>query len=226
MRQEIIIHGVPDSIRLDAWWLETTAGPPQRRSDRVHGAGALLASLRMRHAIPILASLVAIADWLFWEQLPGISVAVFALVLSAAIMAMKPRRPSAREWAGAAAVALLSNLPAAVELQFLSFMFSLGGLACLAAWAVYGRGANARVALRIALRLPTLGAPLLARSALCALSTAGLGREIRRQAASMMLPLLMGAVSLNSGGSWTSVSGAPDSRTVRCVDATFLPALL
>ncbi|MBY6059347.1 hypothetical protein [Leisingera daeponensis] len=80
MRQEIIIHGVPDSIRLDAWWLETTAGPPQRRSDRVHGAGALLASLRMRHAIPILASLVAIADWLFWEQPPGISVAVFALV--------------------------------------------------------------------------------------------------------------------------------------------------
>ncbi|WP_260091663.1 hypothetical protein [Phaeobacter inhibens] len=73
MRQELTIRGVPDSIVQDAWWLETTGEQPQAQSSRRWGDRSLLASLRMRHAIPLLASLVALADWLFWEQPAGIS---------------------------------------------------------------------------------------------------------------------------------------------------------
>ncbi|MBY6068862.1 DUF4173 domain-containing protein [Leisingera aquaemixtae] len=196
MRQELVIHGVPDSIRLDAWWLETAATPPPAQKGRRPAGGPLFASLRMRHAIPLLGALVALADWLFWDQPAGISFAVFALVLSAAILAMKPRRPTAREWAAALGFAVLSNLPAAIELQFLSVLFSLGGLACLAAWAVYGPAASERLALRTALRLPTIGAALLLRDAVRALPAAGLGSGLRGQAASLALPLLMGAVFL------------------------------
>ncbi|KIC17238.1 DUF4153 domain-containing protein [Leisingera sp. ANG-DT] len=196
MRQELVIHGVPDSIRLDGWWLETADGPPQAPHRRPRDGGPLIAALRIRHAIPLLAALVAVADWLFWEQPAGISVAVFALILSAAVMAMKPRRPTAREWAGAAGFAVLSNLPAAIELQFLSVLFSLGGLVCLVVWAVYGQAASERLALRTALRLPTIGATLLLRDAFRAMPATDLSSGARRQAAAMALPLLMGAVFL------------------------------
>ncbi|WP_424978790.1 DUF4153 domain-containing protein [Leisingera sp. S232] len=196
MRQELIIHGIPDSLRLDAWWLEAAGEPPQAQPRRQPGRGPLLVSMRARHAIPLLASLVAIADWLFWDQPAGISVAVFALILSAAVMAMKPRRPTIREWAGAAGFALLSNLPAAIDLQVLSVLFSLGGLICLTAWAVYGPVLSERLALRTALRLPTFGAALLLRNALCAMPASDLSSGLRRHAASLALPLLMGSVFL------------------------------
>ncbi len=196
MRQELIINGVPDRIRLDAWWLEAADAPPQAQPHRRKDRGPLFASLRMRHAIPLLAFLVTVADWLFWEQPAGISVAVFALILSAAIMAMKPRRPTAREWAGAAALALLSNLPAAIDLQFLSVLFSLCGLVCLMVWAVYGPAVSEGLVLRTALRLPTIGAVLLLRHAFHAMPASDLGSGARRQAASLALPLLMGAVFL------------------------------
>lgn len=196
MRQELTIRGVPDSIVQDAWWLETTGEPPQAQSSRRWGDRSLLASLRMRHAIPLLASLVALADWLFWEQPAGISVAVFVLVISAAITAMKPRRPTAREWAGAIGFAVLSNLPAVIELQFLSVLFSFGGLVCLMVWAFYGRAAGEWLLLRTLLRLPTVGATLLLRNALSAAPAADLGSGARRQAASLVLPVLMGTVFL------------------------------
>lgn len=196
MRQELIVNGVPDSIRLDAWWLDAADAPQQAQPHRRKDRGPLFASLQMRHAIPLLAFLVTVADWLFWKQSAGVSVAVFALILSAAIMAMKPRRPTAREWVGAAVFAFLSNLPAAIELQFLSVLFSLGGLVCLVAWAVYGPAASERLALRTALRLPTIGSVLLLHHASRTLPASDLGSGARRQAASLALPLLMGAVFL------------------------------
>ncbi|MFS4582778.1 DUF4153 domain-containing protein [Phaeobacter sp. C3_T13_0] len=196
MRQGLTIRGVPNRILLDSWWLETTDEPTQTEPRRHPPEGSLLSTLRARHAIVLLASLVAMADWLFWEQPVGLSVAVFALVLSVAIIAMKPRRPSKKEWAGAITFALLCNLLTVIDLRLLSVLFTLGGLICLAVWVIYGEDANERLALRVALRLPTIGATLLLRDTLCTLPATDFVSGARHQAAAMALPLLMGTVFL------------------------------
>ncbi|WP_209505967.1 MULTISPECIES: DUF4173 domain-containing protein [unclassified Ruegeria] len=196
MRQELTIRGVPDSIVLDAWWLGKMDEVPRWRGNRRQQSGSLMSTLKMRHAIPLLASLVALADWLFWEQPLGISVSVFALVLSAAIMAMKPRRATAKEWSIAAAFALITNLPVAIDLQLLSLLFSLAGLVSLATWALFGQAVNERLLLRTALRLPSIGATLLLRDTCRTAVAADLGSDSRRHAASLALPLLLGAVFL------------------------------
>ena len=65
MRQDLIIHGVPDRIRLDGWWLDMTTEPTSPAQPRPAKRTSLMASLRMRHTVPLLAALVVLADEYF-----------------------------------------------------------------------------------------------------------------------------------------------------------------
>lgn len=197
MRQDLIIHGVPDRIRLDGWWLDMTTEPTSPAQPRPAKRTSLMASLRMRHTVPLLAALVVLADWLFWNQPVGISFAVFALVLSVAILAAKPQKPTVKEWAVVTAFAVFSNLPAAIELQFLSVVFSLAGVIAVAAWAFAANTLNEALVLRMMLRLPTVGAMLLMRDAIHNMPATGYKTKVRHQAAALLLPLFMGAVFLS-----------------------------
>ncbi|MES0862855.1 DUF4173 domain-containing protein [Ruegeria sp. SCPT10] len=196
MRQELIIQGVPDRIKRDAWWLETISTPQQDHHPSTTSDGPLLSSIRMQHAIPVLAALITVADWLFWKQPLGISVAVFALILSAAIMVTKRARPSRSEWIWVTGFTLLCNLPVAIDFQFLSVLFSLGGIICLALWVIYGGKSSEGAAVRLAVRLPTVGAVLLIRDALLDTQTVNINSGLRRHATSLLLPLIMGVVFL------------------------------
>lgn len=196
MRQELIIQGVPDRIKRDAWWLETVSTPQSQQRRLSTPDGPLLKSLRMQHAIPLLAALITLADWLFWNQPVGISVAVFSLLFAAAIMVARPQRPSPIQWLGSMTFALMCNLPVAVDLQPLSLMFSLGGIVCLAVWVVYGSRSNEHLVLRSALTLPIVGSFMLFRDTARASKSVDLGSGARNQAASMLLPLIMGGVFL------------------------------
>ncbi|WP_171098027.1 DUF4153 domain-containing protein [Ruegeria sp. HKCCD7255] len=190
MQQTLTVHGVPDRVKMDAWWLDGADGPDQPPRDK----GALLASLHARHAIVLLAILVTLADWLFWEQPIGVSMAVFMLTFSAAILAMKPKRPSSVEWVLAMGFAILCNLPLIIELQFLSVLFSLIGVVCLAVWAVRGQDLTGWRVIRAAARLSTIGATLLARAAIRWACAAEVGSSARKQAPTLVLPLMMGTV--------------------------------
>lgn len=196
MRQELIIQGVPDRIKRDAWWLETITTPQQDHPRSTKPDGPLLSAVRIQHAIPVLAALITLADWLFWKQPLGISIAVFAVVLSAAIMFAKRERPSRSEWIWAIGFTALCNLPVAMDLQFLSVLLSLGGVICLAVWVVYGGKSNEGAAVRLAFRLPTIGAAMLIRDALSEKHDVNLATGLRSHAASLLLPLIMGVVFL------------------------------
>ncbi|WP_420003938.1 DUF4153 domain-containing protein [Arenibacterium sp. LLYu02] len=191
MRQEFIVKGVPDSIRLDGWWLDLEGERPERTPK-----GALFASLRMRHAVPMLGALVTLADWLFWQQPWGVSVAVFAIVLAGAMLALRSERPSLRQGALGLGLVVLSSLPVGIELHLLSLTFCALGLICLAVWCVFGAQMDARLVLRAALRLPTVGAVRLFRVLLSGLPAADLRIGLRREAAYVLLPLAMGALFL------------------------------
>lgn len=194
MAQDLILHGVPDRIRLDGWWLETTETPEPDIAPPMRANGSLMASLRMRQVIPLLGALVVLADWLFWHQPVGLSLAIFAVVVSAAILAVKPERPSLRSWGLTMGFALLCNLPVVIELQFLSLLFSLGGLITLAAWAFAGSSLTTGLILRMALRLPAFGLVHLVKDTADALPPATYSSRLRHMAATLLLPLLMGAV--------------------------------
>ncbi len=196
MRQELIIHGVPDSLKRDAWWLSMSETTSAQTTPRAQSDKSLFSSLGMGHKIPLLGVLVTLADWLFWHQPIGISLAVFAMILSAAIVALKTPRTNRRERVGAMGFALVCNLPLCIDLQFLSVLFSLAGLVLLVGWSVYGLPLNERLFFRVAIRLPTIGNLLLSWAALRDLPEADMGKGIRRQASSAVLPFMMGIIFL------------------------------
>ena len=94
------------------------------------------------------------------------------------------------------AFAAFSNLPAAIELQFLSVVFSLAGVIAVAACLAANR-LNEALVLRMMLRLPTVGATLLMRDAIHNMPATGYKTKVRHQAAALLLPLIMGAVFLS-----------------------------
>ena len=196
MHRGLLVHGVPERIRLDAWWLgadaDTGAGSVRGGSDHQSGQ----ADWRKRQGLAVLALLVLMADWLFWHHSPGISIALFALILSAAMLAFKPGGANRRAWAVVLGIELLCNLPLVEQLQTISLLFSLSGVIGLAIWMTYGRLVSGGRAILVFLRLSTVGATLLARTGTENIDRSRLGSGLRRQASALLLPLLAGGVFL------------------------------
>ncbi|QUJ76518.1 DUF4173 domain-containing protein [Sulfitobacter albidus] len=78
----VLLSGVPQSLRTDAWWMD--GAPAPQRAGRAREGWQLRCGL--------LVVLLALGDWLVWQAVPGLSLAVFALALVAAAVAMWRRR--------------------------------------------------------------------------------------------------------------------------------------
>lgn len=161
MSNQLVINGVPDSIRLDGWWLACSDVDTQGDTGGQEETPPTTSTIYHPVAIPVLLVLVLLADWLFWDHSPGMSVAVFALALSAGILAMKPGGATRREWMIALGFELVCNLPVLEQIQSLSLMFTGIGITVLVVWVGYGRLVEWWQALWAMIRVSTVGVVLL-----------------------------------------------------------------
>ncbi|WP_137702823.1 DUF4153 domain-containing protein [Marimonas lutisalis] len=123
-----LLRGVPHSVAMDGWWLSSSPPPPPRPHDRdSHSLGLPLRA-------GVLIGLIALADLLLWKVMPGLSLAVFGLVVIAAAWGLAGQRGS-----GALGLAVLSVLPVIERVQALSLGFWFTGLALSAAWIALAR---------------------------------------------------------------------------------------
>ena len=81
-----------------------------------------------------LVALIALADVLLWQVMPGLSLALFGMVLLALAWALAGRHGTPGLFA-----ALLLFLPVVERVQALSFLFWMAGLALGAAWIALAR---------------------------------------------------------------------------------------
>lgn len=128
MQDMPVFRGIPASIQLDGWWLDSSSGNGENGGA---GSAASPGAPGKRHLGVRLAVLVTLADLLFWEHAPGISLPLFALaVLGAVAIAARPRpmvlHPTALLTAG--------SLPALDLVQPLSVVFLGAALALALVW--------------------------------------------------------------------------------------------
>lgn len=136
-----VIRGVPRGLERDMWWMAGAADvppePPQRkpvwRDER--GGGRIAA----------LVGLIALADWLFFGHSPGLSLAVFAGVLLAAVMLLSPGRERVRP----ALLLGVASLPVVEHVQALSLAFLGLGVIGSVLWAAGGTEAMGQRAARL-----------------------------------------------------------------------------
>ncbi|WP_412555357.1 DUF4173 domain-containing protein [Shimia sp. MIT1388] len=196
MSRQLEIGGVPDCIRLDGWWLESCAAETADDMRPKREAGARVSRLRDPKALGVVAALVLLADWLFWRKTPGISVALFVMVLSVAILAMREKRTTWKEWCGALAFQWVCNLPVIELLQPLSLLFSAAGLIGLAVWAFYGRLVEGRQMAWLMMRVSTIGATLLPKTVIEDVQPAQIKMGLKQRLNALALPVGIGGVFL------------------------------
>lgn len=124
---------MPRSLQRDGWWL---AAPAEAR-----GSGASPPSEQEdcagRYWPPrflVILALLVLADWLFWNHAVGLSLAIFALALFAAMLIALDRSVTFKEGMIGGAILSLSVLPTIEYVQPLSLVFYLAGIAILATW--------------------------------------------------------------------------------------------
>ncbi|MEX0317238.1 MAG: DUF4153 domain-containing protein [Ruegeria sp.] len=168
---QFVVRGVPASVVQDSWWLDSPGDRPEREDGGIAkgpwsaGGG--------------LALLVALADVLFLDYLPGVSLAVFALAVGAVVCVQLGR---VRGMVGPVVLLGLSVLPVVEYVQVLSVAFLLGGSVVALCWAVLGRCEDLGRAIRRFLGLfPILGlwqARQMAREARNTLRAGGAGAQV------------------------------------------------
>ncbi len=188
MAHQLVINGVPEGIRLDAWWLAAEAvqaEAPQRPTD------ATGKKTRRRGSFLVLS-----ADLLFWDHDLGVSVAIFTLALSAAILAMRENPTTRKQWLIWSSIQVTCNLPVIEFVQPLSLMFSFLGLTALTAWVAYGRIVGVWQALWLMLRASTIGAVQLPVMVAEDIAEVRPGAKFKRHALALVLPAAVGLVFL------------------------------
>ena len=85
-----------------------------------------------------LAVLLLLADWLFWHWMPGISLALFGVLLGAALLFCLDPAPRRRSSLVAAGIVILAVLPVVEHVQALSLAFLFFGLIDAALWSIEG----------------------------------------------------------------------------------------
>ncbi len=124
MTNPIYLHGVPHSLAQDAWWLTVNPNdkddnPPQPRVRRYQFGGPKQVRLA------ILLVLVLIADLLFWDYRPGISVVLFSWCLFGATALSRHSKHSTTQ---PALLLGLASLPFIENVQLLSAVILFTGL--------------------------------------------------------------------------------------------------
>lgn len=130
--EQFVVRGVPASVLQDSWWFDS----PDREQNRRDGTSGP----RRRQAVGGLVILVALADVLFLDFAPGISLAVFALAVAGVVWLLLRRQTGL---IGPGMLLVLSALPVVEYVQALSVAFLMGGSAVALCWAVLGRSEGA-----------------------------------------------------------------------------------
>jgi Domain of unknown function (DUF4173) len=149
MAKEWVIRGVPRALTVDMWWLasmtDRPADPPPRRIVwQGDGAGRRATAL---------AVLVALADLLFYCHAVGLSLALFAGAVLAAVITLT----SGQERLRPALLLVAAALPVIDYVQALSLAFLAVGLLVSLVWATGGMEAIGRRTLRLMGDLPLRG---------------------------------------------------------------------
>ncbi len=191
MNSPLVINGLPEKLKLDGWWLSSETTPPRRpKSDRKR----IRISGRNRSARLLLLCLVTLADWLFWQQNAGASVAIFSTLLSIAMLLARRQKTTRNAWLAALGLSIATNLPVLEQLQPLSLMFSVLGVAAIASWlALDALGGWARI-LSIFLKITSLGPLRFFGAAWASLRGAQPQAALGQRAASWLLPLSLGII--------------------------------
>jgi Domain of unknown function (DUF4173) len=154
-------RGLPRSVRLDGWWLTETTDDYSLPQAGAHRAGRVGRG-KVRSGVPIaLLALILAADVLFWRQVPGLSLAIFAVLVVIALSLTVGFLPKGRDRIIWTALLIAALLPVIERAQALSLLFATAGLL---AWTVRVSAAR-RLALqtlmagmaRLAALLPWLG---------------------------------------------------------------------
>lgn len=193
MNTQLVINGLPDKLRLDGWWLSSGSKPPPLKPAPPERETTSSGTSR-RQGLIFLIVLVAVADWLFWQQKPGASVAIFALLLSISMVLTRAQKTTYKEWALVLGLAIITNLPLLEQLQPLSLMFSVLGVAAVAAWLAMDRLVGWGRGLLVFLKITTLGPMWFFGTLRVELRGARRHDGLGRQAASLLLPLTLGIV--------------------------------
>ncbi|WP_170416430.1 DUF4153 domain-containing protein [Ruegeria atlantica] len=196
MSGTLVINGVPDSIRHDGWWLACSHADAPGVSGTQEKIRPKKVGRRHSIAIIVLLLMVILADWLFWGHSLGISVALFALALSVAILAMKPSGATPREWVIALAFATTCNLPVVEQFQMLSLFFAGIGIVVLVVWVSYGRIVKWWQALWTITRVSTVGATLLPIGLVDDVKEVQATARLKQHLKALILPLAVGLMFL------------------------------
>lgn len=122
MTKTLLMSGLSRLLARDGWWLD--APPPGSVDDSA-------AATKFLPRWTGFLALVALADWLFWQGRPGLSLALFALAIFA--VASADIRPRPALWRPAL-VLLVAAAPVVELAQPLSVMFLALGLAGALIW--------------------------------------------------------------------------------------------
>jgi hypothetical protein len=168
--EQMTVRGLPDSLRTDSWWLASNSEPePTTSTPRRPGWISKLPQLEPK-SLAILLGLVALFDLLFYGETAGISVAVFCLALSAAILAARQEPLNRAKWMRGMGFAVVCNLPVIELFQPLSLLFSIGGIIVLAAWVMHDRLVSGWQAFWLFLKLLAFSVFLLPASTILTVS--------------------------------------------------------
>ncbi|WP_168733068.1 DUF4153 domain-containing protein [Aliigemmobacter aestuarii] len=194
----LTIGGLPTSILQDAWWMDADLGTGSSGTSGAAGIGTGDESAARRTPPPagvMLAALVALADLLFFDHPPGLSVAIFLIAFGIAATIAVPVR--GRRLILAWAILTLAALPVAVALTPLSITIAIiGALAACASICDTEsplKGSLLRGILRLAASVPVRGASDLV-SAMTRQDQAkgSLGQSARRAGGAWAMPLVAG----------------------------------
>ncbi|WP_299694284.1 DUF4153 domain-containing protein [uncultured Tateyamaria sp.] len=134
-------RGVPLAMQRDGWWLSAETEQVARRWRVSGGDGVRLG---------LLAALIALADVLVWQVMPGLSLALFAFAVFVSGLAIAWPRLATRTRIGAASGLVLCLLPLVELVQPLSMLVALCGLSVITAVLA---GVRSHDLVRAALRL-------------------------------------------------------------------------
>ncbi|WP_299406690.1 DUF4173 domain-containing protein [uncultured Roseobacter sp.] len=124
MREQLVISGIPDSIRQDSWWLDAEPAALENKAPR-RETGFAISQIPSRSILALLL-IIAAADTLFWNGGFGVSLPLFAACLVAAVKIKAPDKSGLRR---ACTILIVSAAPAIEYVQLLSFMFLVIGTA-------------------------------------------------------------------------------------------------
>ena len=195
MGNQLVIRGVPARIAQDAWWLidadEGGAGTEPQAPPEAVGDARLPPK-----ALAMLFVLVVLADQMFWDHDLGISVALFALALSAGMLALKPGGVSRRDGVIAMGFVTLCAAPVAEVVQPLSIMFCGVGVIGVLLWVTLGSCSKAQLAVQTVFDVTCVRPFLFPVDAARDVRRAGAGLDAGSIARANALPLGIGIVFL------------------------------